>query len=236
VSKSQSILERPPLLVDLIIQKLRSNIITNQLTPGTRLTEEKLAADLKISRTPLREALIRMEYLGYIKRGSVRGWEVASLKMEKVLGQYELKTIIEVNAVLLSSEKSRVNTVKDLRKVLKKMKAAVEADDHDLYRRLDFDFHKVLVKHHNNSYMNEVYLTLMDFIEWMRNLSIYPALQMDESFRNHTAIAQALEDGDMKHAGEMLFTHLNIALQKIKDNLHLDTYENLEDIKALFRP
>lgn len=226
-------IERPPLLVDLIIQKLKTAIVTTQLTHGDRLKEERLAEDYQISRTPLREALMKLEFLGFVKRRTNGGWEVASLDYGKVLGQYELKTLIEVNAVLMSDESSRLSISKDIKTILPLMEKAVNSEDMHQYRKLDFDFHKTLVKYYHNNYVREVYTNLMSYIEWMRNLSIYPCLELKKSYEDHLTIAKAIDEGKASYAGQMLYEHLKTALDKIKENLQMVDDQNVNYASAI---
>ncbi len=212
-------LERPPLLVDLIIEKLEEAIINGVLLPSTRLTEEALSKQLNTSRTPLRESLIKLEQMGFVKRRDGGGWDVMPLDFDKILERYEVKVMIEVYALLRSTAATRRRFLEKARDVLDRMKAAMDRMDYQTYRELDMEFHQDLLLLYENEHVEKIYLDTIKHVRWLRRLAISPFLDIMDSFRDHGKIVAAVQKGDISTAAGALIGHLERLIGKVKQDL-----------------
>lgn len=212
-------LDRPPLLVELIIEKLQEAIIGGSLPPGSRLTEEGLSQRLNASRTPIREALIKLELLGYVQRRPAGGWDVSPLDVERTLQRYEIKTMIEAYAVLRSTSASRETFMVRARPILAEMRRAARTGDYDAYRDLDLEFHNSLVGMHEKQFIAEMYAESVNHVRWIRKMAISPFLQMKDSLADHTRIVEALAAHDVVRAVDELVAHLERLLAKVRQDI-----------------
>jgi DNA-binding GntR family transcriptional regulator len=212
-------LDRPPLLVDLIIGKLQEAIISGEIPPSTRLTEEKLSKQLNTSRTPLRESLMKLEHMGFVSRRSGGGWDVAPLNVDRMLERYDVKMMIELYAVLRSTEQTRCRFHEKITCVMQTMKEAVEKLDYDSYREQDFVFHGSLVELYDSDYLQGLYRDTVKHIHWVRKMAISPFIDIKDSFRDHGRIVAALGKGELHEAVQHLLGHLERLIQNVRRDL-----------------
>lgn len=101
--------KRPGTAVDDLVESIRERIISGQLPPGVRLSQQQLAEELEVSRTPLREALQRLATEGFVTAQANRGMVVAAAPLSDVEGTYALRLLVEPATV-----RALVDTVSDV--------------------------------------------------------------------------------------------------------------------------
>ncbi len=212
-------LDRPPLLVDLIIEKLREAIINGAIPPGTRLTEEKLSQELDTSRTPLREALFKLELMGFVRRRKSGGWDVPHLDIDKILERYEDRVMIEAYGLLRSTPESRAAFLERIQSLLPRMQAAAEAHDYPAYREADLEFHRSFTALSPHRHLKRRYEEAIKHIDWIRKVTISPFIDMRISHADHLRIVEALRGGDVYGAVGKLLEHMDRLAQHIKEKL-----------------
>ena len=212
-------LTRPPLLVDLIIEKLEQAIIDGDLAPATRLTEEALSRDLKTSRTPVREALFKLEQMGFVVRRETGGWDVRSMDIDKFLERYEIKVMIEIFALLRSSAATRSEFLDATAAVWSLMKKAATTLDYEVYRELDLEFHRNLLLMYSNDTIAALYEEAMKHLLWVRKMAISPYIDIVESFRDHGKLVAYIEKGAVSQAVKVLTRHHARLIAKVKEDL-----------------
>ncbi len=212
-------LDRPPLLVDLIIEKLQEVIISGELPPGMRLTEEKLSRELNASRTPIRESLIKLEQMGFVRRRANGGWDVVSVDFDKILDRYEVKVMIEVYSLLSSTKAARTRFLKKVDPILSQQKQAVEVRDYEGYRDLDLKFHQTFLLMHENEYLERMYGDTIKHIQWVRKVAIALFLDVKDSFRDHLKIVTEIRNDNVHQAAVEHLAHLDRLIKKVRDEI-----------------
>jgi DNA-binding GntR family transcriptional regulator len=210
-------LKRPPLLVDLIIEKLQDAIIRGVVLPGTRLTEQKLSQGLETSRTPLREALFKLELMGFVRHRKNGGWDVPPIDVDKVLERLEEKVMIETYAILRSDGKTRAAFARNARDILLRMQTFVESEDYEAYRNADREFHKGFVDLFLDRYLQGRYAEAIKHIDWIRKVTISPSIDMLISLEDHGRIVEALEGGDVHCTIDRLIEHTNRQVELVRE-------------------
>jgi len=107
----------PERLVYEATKVLREAIVSGQLPPGGRLIQERLAQELRISRTPLREALLRLEQQGLVSTSGRRGLAVASLSPEAMLDTMDVRSALDTVAARWAVQRMTAREVGQLRAV-----------------------------------------------------------------------------------------------------------------------
>src|SRR2546421_11249040 len=92
-------LEAPERLADMVYEAIRQSIMDKTLAPGSRVTESGIAQQLGVSKTPVREALLRLRRIGVIEPEGVRGARVVSPSRAAIREAYEIREALEVFAV-----------------------------------------------------------------------------------------------------------------------------------------
>jgi DNA-binding GntR family transcriptional regulator len=212
-------LDRPPTLVELIVAKLQEAIIRGTIPPGTRLTEEKLSQELNTSRTPLREALFMLELMGFVRRPRGGGWQVPRFDVEKVLERFEDRVMLEVYAVLRSTAESRAAFLRKTGQLLSRMKKAAEALDYGAYREADLQFHRSLLSLSSSRHLRRKFEDALKHIDWIRQVTIAPLIDMRISFEDHQKIISALREEDVHGAVGRLLEHTDRQVLMMREKL-----------------
>jgi DNA-binding GntR family transcriptional regulator len=124
--------------------KLRSIIVTGTLKPGERLVERQLAQRMGVSRTPLREAMIRLEHEGLLTALPAGGLIVTSLDEDEVRALYAIRIALEGYATRLAAERAPAERVAELNGIVEQQRTALSALDLSLLEELNWDFHMAL--------------------------------------------------------------------------------------------
>lgn len=196
-------------LADQSYEMIRNAIISGKLAPKEDLPEEKLAADLGISRTPLREALRKLAIEGLIELHKGRPATVATFTKEDSLHQMELRKLLETyNIEKIASIFDR-KLIKSLKENLRHQLEAVASDDFQYFIDLDREFHLLLAgKSHNpklseiieqvNTGVNRAFLVLSNTLP----------ISAKEAVGEHACIVEALEKQDSQKARDEMERHM----------------------------
>ena len=197
-------IDQPKSLTELAVVRLREAIVEGDLALGERISEASLAAALGISKTPVREALARLQTEGLVTISPRRGTVVFMVSAAEVRAISELRLTLETTALSLAITRNGRSFVVDLGEVVDKMTAADARGDDRQYLRLDAAFHEQFFRHCDNGYLADAYRLIAAKIAALRtHLSIRP-LQIEDSFAEHRAILEAAAEGSTKDAIRVL--------------------------------
>lgn len=180
-----------PMRADLY-DALLARLLAGELAPNARLNESRLAADLGVSRTPLREALLRLEREGFVRSSLARGWTVAPLSAREAHESYPILWTLE-GLALRESGDAVVLALPELEALNAELAAAPDPEG---ARAADARWHETLLSRCDNRRL------LAALADLRRTLSRYERLFMADptlvrvSVRQHAEIAAALARGD----------------------------------------
>lgn len=194
-----------------IVGYLRQTIINGDLRPGERLVEPLLAEQLKVSRTPVREAIFQLENEGLVKRIPYRGAVVAEISSRDVSEIYTIKSAIEGLAARLACRNASPLQVKQLRALLKQMENYVSKRDLDRYTRVSRDFHFQIMKTADNRWLLDIYKRLDPPIHGLRILALSLPGRPKDSVKEHRAILEAIARKDRVKAELLTQQHVRKA-------------------------
>ena len=198
----------------VIADKLREGIIDGAFAPGDQINEAQVAAQLQVSRGPVREALHRLVQEGLLLSRPNRGVFVQDLTERDVAEIYESREVIECAAAEMVcglSQERRDATAALLDAIVDRMQAALAADDWTRLGRIDLEFHTELVRAAGNSRLDRAYATLATeaLICLAHSPVAYP--KPDRVLPSHREIADQLRDGDMEVLHRTLHRHLSLS-------------------------
>lgn len=188
---------------------IREKIITLGFKPGQYITDTDIAGELKISRTPVREAFYRLEKEGLLVNEARRGWRVYTLSLEDIHDIFDIKEAVEG----MIAHKAAACEDEDLRagllRYLEDMRAAAEAGDTTAWLNADIGLHAVLFDMAGNERAARIVANLND--QWHRLRIGFATLQgrTKRSVREHEAFVSAILGGDGESAEKYLRQHLN---------------------------
>lgn len=187
-------------------------ILRDELAPGSRVSDSALAQELGVSRTPVREALLRMEREGFLEVDVGRGFFVKALSAGEVAEVYPILWTLEVLALRASPAPGRA-TVAELDRVNAELG---EAGD-DPERRIDLDmvWHRTLLEGCPNARLLEMITGLKSVIRRYEYAYMQNARRIPVSTRTHDDIARALEAGDVEAAVPLLESNWRITMEEL---------------------
>lgn len=200
---------------DLAYETIKEMILSHQLHPGDVISEQMLADELQVSRTPVREALLTLENEGLVKIVPMRGVFVTDITIRDVLEIYEIREALECLAV------RKAALVED-QSLLDSLAAVLEAAGQDIrqhsYHRLfeaDIDLHRFILDAARNTRLSQMADLLRDQIHRVRVLSPRVEGRIEATIAEHLAVIAALRQRDPDLAEQKLREHLRNA----RDNM-----------------
>ncbi|MBN3081087.1 GntR family transcriptional regulator [Pectobacterium polaris] len=176
-----------------------------ELLPGERLQETRLAKQFGLSRTPIREALHRLEALGLVEPGPQRGLMIAQISYERLRQLFAVREGLERLAMELavaSASAEELALLQDMVDVEKTLTDSRQLHDHN---RL---FHRQIYRATHNPYLNEMLENLRIHLSLLRGTTYESTERTEEARREHQAIVEALVRRDKDAAQEAACQHI----------------------------
>jgi DNA-binding GntR family transcriptional regulator len=204
-------IERPKSLVEIVEERLRDAIVNGELGFGEPITEA-VGAGFGVSRTPLREALARLELQGLVVVVPKKGTFVFEPSLEDVEDLCQFRLMLEVNALRLCLARDKAGTLRAMGDALREMEQADARGDRLGYARADTAFHNAFFDHCGSRHMVDTYRTVTGRIAAIRtHLSVPLAQEQKRSFREHKAVLKAFAAEDLEQIEKVLEPHISRA-------------------------
>ena len=195
-------------LRDVVFNTLRKAILKGELKPGERLMEIALAERLGVSRTPVREAMRKLELEGLVVMIPRRGAQVANITEKDLNDVLEVRMALENLSIENACARMTDEQLDELWKAAKNFEATMAEGNLVKLAEADVAFHEVVYKSSDNRRLNQVLNNLREQIYRYR----VEYLKEDESrnrlVKEHEKITQAIKAKDVKRAQELSFEHL----------------------------
>ncbi len=201
---------RPVRHADQLRQILEEEIASGQLSPGLRLEEVALAGRFGVSRTPIREALQMLSASGLVELRPRRGAVVASLSLERLLEMFEVMAEMEAICARLAARRMSDEERRALENQHVICGRAGETSDADHYYTENVKFHCLIYAGAHNRFLEGEVFRLQRRLQAYRRLQLHVKGRLDSSYAEHTAITQAITDGDEEAAGALLQDHVSV--------------------------
>jgi DNA-binding GntR family transcriptional regulator len=202
----ESKLDRPKSLTDLAVERIRKTIVEGERSFGEPLSEASLALGLGISKTPVREALLRLKMDGLVDIQPQRGTFVFSMEPHEVRELTAFREVIETEALALAMRRKRGALVEALKANLARMPRRV--DDQRRVHALDTEFHDTIVNACGNRYLLAAYALIGHRVEALRYRLPVGNEEVEHCQRNHARIVARIAEGDVRRAQTMLREHI----------------------------
>lgn len=198
---------RPRSLAAIVADQIRDLIITGRLELGEALSENTLSAQLAVSRTPVRDAFLRLQAERLVEVRPQRGTFVFQYDATELREICELRELLETGALRTALKRDRDRLIADLRAQI----GAAEADapaDAQAYQPFDTAFHETLVRNTGNTELMDAYRRISGRIRAIRYRLTRSLAQVAVSQRHHCEIVDALLAGDDTLAETLLGRHV----------------------------
>lgn len=193
-------------LADDVHRILRSRIITLQVKPGTRLVEDDISREIGVGRTPVREALLRLEGEGLVSRQR-RGWIIEAIDPANARFIFEARISVESYATRVAAERGDAKSIRRLRELVAGMDDLDSISRAEL-NRLDRSFHETIVAMSGNPLFVEMH-ERTQFHYW--NLRLPVLFNKEQTLRaneQHKGILAAIEAGNGAKAEKLAREHI----------------------------
>jgi phosphonate utilization transcriptional regulator len=210
-------------LTTLVLRELERRILAGEIEPGAKLNELELAAELNVSRGPLREAFRALEQAGLVRTEKNRGVFVRRVSLREADEIYEVRAGLDEIIGRLAAERATAQEVAELREMVERMREVARARDVDAYYPLNVAFHDRLAEISGNRTLAATYRRLVNELHLYRRETLARgANSFPISTREHAEIVEAIACGDAQRAGALLLGHA----MESRDRLHAAIEKN----------
>ena len=196
-------------LRDVVFYTLRQAILKGELEPGERLMEMQLAEQLGVSRTPIREAIRKLELEGLVLMIPRRGAIVAKITEKDLRDVLEVRSSLERLSTELACERMKDDTIVELKKAQEAFKAALDQEDITLQAQKDVEFHDVIYKATGNLRLIQMLNNLREQmyryrVEYLKKEEVHTQL-----IAEHDAIVESVAKRDKERATSIVCQHID---------------------------
>lgn len=214
-------------LRELVFEALRDAIIRGVLKPGERLMEVQLAEELGVSRTPVREAIRKLELEDLVVMIPRKGAYVSGISLKDIADVFEVRAAVEALAAGLAAERITAEELEELERILVKKAEIIEANDLDRLVEIDILFHECLYQASRNAKLVQIINNLSEQIHRFRSTSLASPGRMKEALEEHRKIVEAISERNITLAQTLAQEHIenaeNSILEAIRKNGTVET-------------
>lgn len=215
-------------LYEQIYTLLKQMIMSNELKPNERIIDTQLAAKFQTSRSPIREALRKLEQDGIIvnNRGIIT---VYAPSLKDVVELYKVRVGLEYVAAYWATEYMDEDTIIELRESLLKTKIALEKKDYEKVVELNTFFHDTILQASQNERLISMMKDIRTLIVLYRQI-LFENYSVNYNFLDdHELIIEAIAKGDSNEAANQMVTHINHDMDHFKAIFNKQKTDNSEE-------
>lgn len=193
-------------LREIVFETLREAIINGVLEPGERLMEIQLAEEMGVSRTPVREAIRKLELENFVVMIPRKGAYVAGVSHKDIADVFEIRSALEGLAAGLAAERATEEEIEEMKKIL----LTHDRDDMSLEDIVstDTDFHALVYKASRNERLVQILENLREQIQRFRATSLSVPGRLKDAISEHQAIVEAIARQDGEEAQALATAHI----------------------------
>ncbi len=195
-------------LREVIFDTLREAIIVGELKPGERLMEVQLAEKMGVSRTPVREAIRKLELEGLVEMLPRKGAHVADLSVKDIMDVLEVRATLDGLASMLSATRITDEELKELKHVQSQFINYVEKDNLQGSIKKDVEFHDIIYRSSRNDKLIQIASNLREQVQRFRVIYIKDFSSTKELVKEHAEILDCILRKDPEAAQKCAQTHI----------------------------
>ena len=195
-----------------------------RLRPGERLAEERLAREIGVSRTPVREALRRLGAEGFVEFLPNQGGKVPFLSVDDIIEIFDLRVILESYAASLAAQKINATQLEELSDLCNKMEKAVAKQSPNYLEEISASnrrFHRILIEATRGQRLSRILTQVIEMPLMLDTYTRFSVDDMNRSMRHHRELTDALSAGDANWAEAVMRVHIqsarNLYLESIRE-------------------
>lgn len=209
-------------LRDVVFHALRRAILTGELKPGERLMEIHLAQELGVSRTPVREAIHKLELEGLVTMMPRRGAQVAQISEKGLKDVLEVRRALDTFCAELACDRITPEEEKELVRACAAFEEAAKTKDATIIAKADVAFHDIIISSTGNERLVSTINNLAEQIYRYRFEYIKDENQHARLIEEHRALVDAILSKDAEKARKAAGIHIDNQEQSILSQIHLE--------------
>lgn len=209
-------------LRDVVFKNLRQKILTGELKPGERLMEIHLANKLGVSRTPIREAIRKLELEGLVIMIPRRGAEVAQITEKSMKDVLEVRKVLDNLSVELACERITEEEKEQLKNACADFEDAVRTGDFSMIAKTDVVFHDIIVEATRNIRLSQMVNNLAEQMYRYRFEYIKDSSQHGRLVQEHMEICSGIVNGDKERALAASEAHIDNQEKAVLKQIRID--------------
>ena len=202
-------------LEEKVYLSLEEQIISQKLRPGESVTEMKLSRELGVSRTPVREALQRLDREGLIKLIPNKGAVVLGISEQDLIDIYKIRMRLEGLAARIAAENADETLIRRLSDNIELTEFYMSKGNIEKLKDLDSDFHDIIYGYCQSRILGKTLSELHRYIVCYRKLSLSVKGRLERSLAEHREIVEAIKKGDADGADSLMSAHVELALSNL---------------------
>ena len=199
---------------DAVFERLESDILTGKYKKGEVLTETELSNALNVSRTPVREAIRRLEQENLLKE-TPKGHVVIGVSPQDIVDIYDIRLQIEGVATKLCAEKISKDKLEEMREVIDLQEFYTQKSVADKIKGADSKFHELIYENCGSEIYNSILSSLHRKVQRIRSVSVSDQERAVKAVDEHREIFSAIENGDGALAEKLMTEHIKNAKNNI---------------------
>lgn len=197
-----------------VSRRLRELILNNELKPGERIVETRIAKDLGVSQSPVREAIRELELMGLVENKPFLGCFVKRLTKKDIENAYKVRIYLEMLAVSEATQNITENHFKKMDELLSNMKATAKKELKEEFIELDISFHKLILNIADNSLLNKLW-NMVDLGQWTFITTSISEKSLTELANRHEMLIECLKERNSEKASQCVKSHIKELYEEI---------------------
>ncbi|WP_027364290.1 GntR family transcriptional regulator [Desulfotruncus alcoholivorax] len=200
-------------LREIVFETLREAIIQGRLEPGERLMEIQLAEEMGVSRTPVREAIRKLELEGFVVMVPRKGAYVAGISVKDIVDVFEVRAALEALAAGLAAERATAEELEEMERAVLQIYEVSNGNNLNTLVERDTNFHELIYKASRNQRLVQTLVHLKEQIQRFRTTSLALPGRGKHAVEEHKNIVEAISSRNVELAGNLAREHIETAEQ-----------------------
>jgi len=213
-------------LREIVFETLRDAIITGKMSPGERLMEIQLAEEMGVSRTPVREAIRKLELEGFVVMVPRKGAYVAGVSIKDIADVFEVRAALEGLAASLAAERITEDELDRLERSIVSINEVSDGKNINKVVESDIDFHDMLYQASRNQKLITIITNLKEQLQRYRATSLAEEGRTKDAVDEHKQIVEAISERNGELAAELARQHIENA-----ENVMLNTLRKSKEFE-----
>jgi len=201
-----------------IAAEIRDRILSYVYPPGTTLSIRKLAQELKVSTTPIREALLRLEAEGLVDRSPNNSARVAEITYRDYHDVFPLRLVLARQSAQLAAQRISPSELAECDELLAQMK---DVEDFHSVNRIDLQLHSILYAASRNQFLQRAFVYIRFQATYAYGLGAQQRVLADQMYEEWCAILDALRASDGARAANLIESHVQRSVEELQRLTHV---------------